>query len=62
MYMRSEREKSCDLKLVEITELSQRQIHSASRTEVSKEAVWSITASDCYGDFNKGVVQQLYQS
>lgn len=39
---------SCKQKSVESTDLSQRQIHGDVRTEASKEAVWRITASDCY--------------
>jgi len=44
--------KSCELKLVESTTLSQRLIHGDVCTEVSKKPLWRIPASDCYGAFS----------
>ena len=44
-------ENSCELKSVESTDLSQRLIHGEVCTEAGKEAVWRITASECYRDF-----------
>jgi hypothetical protein len=48
MALRSEREKYCEMRLVESTELSQRLIYGEVRTKASKEAVWRIRASTCH--------------
>ena len=48
MTLRLEREKSCEMKSEESTDLSQRQNHGDVRTEASKQAFWRIRASACY--------------
>ena len=54
-------EKSCVVKSIESTAVSQRLIHNEVRTEVCKEAVWRITDSVCCELFGK-LIQSLCRS
>jgi hypothetical protein len=59
---RSEREKACEPHSAESTTISQRYIHGEVCTKASKEALWRITASDCYRYFTRSLTQNQFRS